>query len=446
MLFLVGCSHTPPATSVSTVEENKDLTFFVTNDIHYLAKNFTEDSETFNTFIEEGDGKELLYIDDLLEAFIRDIRLQSPDFLIVSGDLTTNGEKESHQALAEKFKAIEALGTSVYVIPGNHDIDNPWALKFQNNERYFVDTITGKEFNTIYNDFGYSEAISRDKETLSYLVAPAKHTWLLMLDTNKYTDNQKKGYPEAGGELKKNTLEWIQECHLMAKEKEADIIVVMHHNLLDHSNILNDNFTIDHKDTVLEAFAKADLHLALTGHVHIQDIVSHEIKTDDQDVHQFIDIATSAFSVYPQNYGILKYHSEKGTYDYQTRLITVEEWARELELEDPVLLNFNHYAYHQFADKAYHMAYRRIKDLPDYSDTEKDLMATYFMDLNLKYFAGSDTDVEDILKSPGYKLWQTAPDNFLKHYILSLQADEDIDDNHLEGILLNMQNEWQYSK
>lgn len=81
----------------------------------------------------------------------------------------------------------------------------------------------------------------------------------------------------------------------MAKEKEADIIVVMHHNLLDHSNILNDNFTIDHKDTVLEAFAKADLHLALSGHVHIQDIVSHEVETDDQDVHQFIDIATSAF-------------------------------------------------------------------------------------------------------------------------------------------------------
>lgn len=159
MLFFVGCSHTLPATAVSTVEENKDLTFFVTNDIHYLAKNLTEDSETFNTFIEEGDGKELLYIEDLLEAFIGDIRLQSPDFLIVSGDLTTNGEKKSHQALAEKFKAIEALGTSVYVIPGNHDIENPWALKFQNNERYFVDTITEKEFNTIYNDFGYKSVI-----------------------------------------------------------------------------------------------------------------------------------------------------------------------------------------------------------------------------------------------------------------------------------------------
>lgn len=85
------------------------------------------------------------------------------------------------------------------------------------------------------------------------------------------------------------------------------------------------------------------------------------------------------------------------------------------------------------------MAYKRLKDLPNYSDTEKDLMATSFMDLNLKYFTGSDTDVEDILKSPGYKLWQTAPDSFLKLYMLSLQADEDIDDNHLEGILLNRQ-------
>ena len=44
--------------------------------------------------------------------------------LILSGDLTNNGEKESHIDIAEKLKEIEKNGTAVYVIPGNHEGEN----------------------------------------------------------------------------------------------------------------------------------------------------------------------------------------------------------------------------------------------------------------------------------------------------------------------------------
>ena len=37
----------------------------------------------------------------------------------------------------------------------------------------------------IYKSYGYNEAISRDENTLSYLVKPYKNLWLLMLDTTK---------------------------------------------------------------------------------------------------------------------------------------------------------------------------------------------------------------------------------------------------------------------
>ena len=47
--------------------------------------------------------------------------MQKADGLILSGDLTFNGEKKSHEELAEKFKKVEKSGAPVMVIPGNHD-------------------------------------------------------------------------------------------------------------------------------------------------------------------------------------------------------------------------------------------------------------------------------------------------------------------------------------
>ena len=91
----------------------------------------------------------------------------------LSGDLTNNGEKKSHQKLANLLGEIERSGkTKVLVIPGNHDIDNPWARSFEGDKQVLADSVSPKEFTKIYGDFGYKEAISRDKKTLSYLATP----------------------------------------------------------------------------------------------------------------------------------------------------------------------------------------------------------------------------------------------------------------------------------
>ena len=159
----------------------------------------------------------LYYSDDIINAFGADVQEDKPDILIISGDLTTNGEKQSHLTLADKLKNIEKTsGTKVYVIPGNHDIENPWARGFKGDERYKIDTISASDFSKIYKDFGYGEAISRDKDSLSYLAAPSDDVWLLMLDTCEYRLNKKAGIPVTNGEIKDTTLKWIKKCSKMA--------------------------------------------------------------------------------------------------------------------------------------------------------------------------------------------------------------------------------------
>ena len=60
---------------------------------------------------------------------------KQPDALILSGDLTQNGEKVNHEELAKKLRLLESQGVPVVVIPGNHDINHPSAASFEGTEK-----------------------------------------------------------------------------------------------------------------------------------------------------------------------------------------------------------------------------------------------------------------------------------------------------------------------
>ncbi|WP_287895528.1 metallophosphoesterase [Clostridium sp.] len=57
--------------------------------------------------------------------FLEEVRTAHPSALVLSGDLSQNGEKANHEALAEKLERVQAAGIPVLVIPGNHDINHP---------------------------------------------------------------------------------------------------------------------------------------------------------------------------------------------------------------------------------------------------------------------------------------------------------------------------------
>jgi 3',5'-cyclic AMP phosphodiesterase CpdA len=405
----------------------EDQIIYITSDIHYLSEDLTDHKEAFEEYAASGDGKQLKYIDEIVNAFSYDVQKTKPDILIISGDLTSNGEKKSHQDLAEKLADIEQSGTKVFVIPGNHDISNPFARGFKENDYYVTESIRPEEFSSIYADFGYMEAISKDENSLSYLAAPSKKVWLLMIDTNKYKNNETLGYPEAGGILGKGTLDWIRECSDLAKENGAVIITVMHHNILNHSEVIQDDYTLDNSGQTYIQLKENGLNLVFSGHIHVQDI-----RSDQKDSNRLYDIASGALSVNPHQYGILQYSALNNSLDYSTAKVNVEGWAKTNKSKDKNLLHFQRYAEDYFGKFAYDMAYKALTKDSTFSEEEIESMAETMKILNIRYFSGNEElNSQDVIKTEGYRLWESYTDSFLHGYILSITNDLDTNDNSL---------------
>lgn len=395
VLSLAGCSS---STSAVKIKSSKDITFFVATDVHYLAESLTDKGEAYQKFI-SSDGRQLNYISEIVDAFSNDIKKKKADVLIVSGDLTTNGEKKSHLEFAKKLKKIEEGGTSVFVIPGNHDIMNPFARGFKDSNQYVVDYINEKNFEKIYKDFGYNEAISRDTNTLSYLASPSEDVWLLMLDTAQYKDNLEKNRPGLDGEINPGTLEWIKKCSDLAKKNNAQIIAVMHHNLIDHSESIKEGFTINNSTAVLQLFKNCGIKLVLSGHTHQQDIKSYS-----KDKYKVYDVVTSALVVYPQKYGVLKY-SPKDGFDYSTSSVDVEGWAKEHAVKDENLNNFKVYSEEYYKAALYHNTINRFLMDDSATSDEAKLMAETSALIRTKYLGDTSMfDKQVIMNSQGYKL------------------------------------------
>ncbi|MBC1464361.1 metallophosphoesterase [Listeria welshimeri] len=412
---LFGCSSASNKTEKITapIEKDQDLSIIETTDVHYFAPSLTDNGAAFKQYVAAGDGKQLAYSDEITDAFLEDVEAKKTDVLIISGDLTNNGEKTSHEELAKKLAQVEKAGTQVFVVPGNHDINNPWARKFEKDKQLPTDTITPTDFSKIYGDFGYKDAISSDDFSLSYLAAPSSKVWLLMLDTAIYKTNMQQGTPTTEGGLTTGTLDWVKECSALAEKNGAKLIPVMHHNLTNHSDVIQRGFTINYNQQVIDTLTAGNMEFSLSGHIHTQNIRTAK-STDGKEI---TDIVTNALSVYPHKYGNITYSAKNKNFTYQSQKLDIESWAKEHGKTDKNLLNFDQFDYDTFYNSGYDKA---IMDLmtsdayKTYSQSDKEKMADTMGLNNMYFFDGTAPP-----KSAGMALWDSAPNSFLKDYVLS---------------------------
>lgn len=395
------------------IKSGSDIKMFVATDIHYLAKSLTEDSPEYKVFATPKDGRQLLYIDEIMDAFTDDVKSEKPNFIVLSGDLTNNGEKDSHLELIEKLNIIEKMGVKVFVTPGNHDIKNMWARGFKDGKQFPVESIEQKDFKEIYENFGYKDAISTDDSSLSYMVAPSEDLWLLMIDSNLYFEGE--GMPTNRGIITTETLKWIRTCSELAKSKNAQIITVMHHNLLKHNERMSDGNTLDNSEEAVALFRELGLNIVLSGHIHIQDIA-----TDDNGESKINEIVTSSLSVYPQQYGVIDYSKNDG-FTYNTSSVEVNEWAEKTKSEDENLLNFKDYSRSTFYDRPYSRAYYSLEETGGYTEEEMDQISQVVGNLNLAYFEGNVFKIKDEIKnSPIYKLILETNCDYVYDFVYSM--------------------------
>ena len=313
LALIMVCTLITPALAAQDVSSDGiDLKIAVMSDTHYLSPSMIKDTQDYTDAL-NSDRKiltESSYVNlELLDAVREDKR----DVLLVSGDLTKDGELEGHKEFSARLQQVQkdVPGMKVYVINGNHDVRNENAKNFNTADGKAVPATRTQpeDFASVY-DFVYSDesVIARytppkGKESgqLSYVAKPCEGLTLIALDTCCYSaDNtsDKEDEHETRGEMSPELVAWATEQIKSAKAKGDRVIGMSHHGFVPHFSMEPDilkMYLIEDYDKIAAQLADAGLEMIFTGHMHANDITSMTTKNGNT----LYDIETGSNLTYP---------------------------------------------------------------------------------------------------------------------------------------------------
>ena len=351
---LMGLTLTAPfspvglrAAGAAQVTDEKKIIVF--SDPHYYAPELGTTGSAFEKYL-AADTKLLAESDASLRKTVDTIKASNAGIVLIPGDLTKDGEMVSHQKVASYLKELEDSGKKVYVINGNHDINNPEAYSYSGDTVTPVPSVSPADFKELYKDFGYAEALAVDPDSMSYVVEPVKGLRIIVMDSALYDNNYAKGTPVIAGALSEGRLSWILQQTAIAKAEGKTVLGMMHHGLTDHFTVqrqLFGEYVISDADSIASALADAGMQAVFTGHFHAQDIAAGQ--GGDKEIY---DIETGSLLTYPNpfrtievtGHNKLKITTDKlESINYDTGGLTFPDFAKAfivkgLKLQSPQLL------------------------------------------------------------------------------------------------------------
>ena len=302
------------------MENNKKISLSILSDIHILARSLMANNKEFNMAIKY-DRKFLVEGEGLLKKALELASLNDSKYIIIPGDLTKDGEKKSHLEVMEILKSwtYENPQRKIFLIPGNHDINNNQAFDYKNLKK--TDYIEPREFFEIY-DFLYKDKVlefyknsnifkshldfvnkkfNRDFKYSYYCQGYGSYLaridnnlenknslTLLFIDTSIYScdyeQNHKDGKTNVVGALDKNVMKWAIKKIDETKARKDMIFVISHHALIPNfrdqrlvlgpfiiknwnEKYIDDDPRINDK-LPIEVLADMGVKFLFTGHLH----------------------------------------------------------------------------------------------------------------------------------------------------------------------------------
>lgn len=292
------------------------LKIAVMTDVHYLSPLLAGEGDALAAF-EKATGRKTTELHAVLNKVIDSLMEEAPDILLVTGDLTNHGERQSHLDFIALLRPLQKAGTRIFVIPGNHDVNIPDARMYKGSESTPVESVSADEFARLYGSFGYEKALQRDETSLSYLTMIDERTWLLCIDSNRY--NEQTITSVTAGRIGPQTLEWARHILHVAKEKGITVLGMMHHGLVEHmpyQDAFFPDYLVENWQQQADILADAGLNVIFTGHFHASDISLHTSPAGNR----IYDVETAALAQYPFGYRILQLQGNE--LSITTRIVT----------------------------------------------------------------------------------------------------------------------------
>ena len=249
---------------------------------------------------------------DLVDEMILKIKnVIKPDVVLISGDLTENGDSLSHSLMAKKLQTLVDDGISVCVVPGNHDIGR---LVLKDSLIQITRAILLNKskdiFRNTYSFAGYDDASMKDPNSLSYVREIAPGLVLAAIDSHS-------------GVVSEETLKWIEDKVESSKKFGKTVFAMMHHPLFPHYTgveLMNSKAVVSGWENVRNRLADAGVRMILTGHLHTSDIAT-DFNADLSK--SIVDVSTGSLATYPCNYRVLEFSDDLSEVNVSTGRIEI---------------------------------------------------------------------------------------------------------------------------
>ena len=356
-------------------------------------------------------GKDLYYQETALSAFVRMAQKKKPAAIIVTGDVTFNGERVSAEKFAEIFKPLEE--TQLLVLPGNHDIYDGWAREFRGKKQYYAGQISPRMWRNIFKT-SYKNAVSVDDKSLAYSVQLNPNYLLILADSNDYGKEEATTAPATAGFLGREQRRWIKAQLQYASENNLQVIFCMHHNLYAHNPAVNKGYVVDDYRELRKLLAQYNVKLVFSGHIHAQNIML------PQDPCPATEVVTASFCSNDQGYGVVKVSPKEVSYTcYHFKM---KDYLTDKEKQNWTLTHFHDYLENiQLGTISAELMQKDLYQNHDDLDTVRK-MGRLFGEMNYHFFTGKNhiesEELQKLKKSPIYQ--RLIADN--PHYELYLQT------------------------
>ncbi|MDR0883044.1 MAG: metallophosphoesterase [Oscillospiraceae bacterium] len=256
------------------------------------------------------------------------------DTLLIGGDVTCNGERESHDAFVEKLQRVQAAGKRVLLITSTHDFEQ------ESNARRAArgmkvpgdaQTVSGvwnpgmttrADLPALYAPFSTDHALAQF-DAYSYVARLTDGLRILMLNDDGDGVLTPEGHMLCG--YSDELQAWILAQIDAAQAAGESIIAMTHHPVLPPFPLyplISQRDMLRDYETMRDFFADAGVHVVFTGHTHIHNIGHYTSPRGNT----LTDINTAALCGAPAPIRFCNFAD--GTLDVRTE--TVKDFAWDL--------------------------------------------------------------------------------------------------------------------